>query len=130
MEISLIDRSLYLKGLMLLIRKDGEIQDEEKNMMLCAGEMLGFDKGFCEDTIEEILHNKHIVDEPPLFSSTGIARSFVRDGLRIALTDGRAHESELQWLKAVADVNGIQDDVLRGLVATMSSSKGSEKREV
>ena len=69
MRISLIDRSLYLKGLMLLIRKEGEIRDEEKKMMLGVEETLGFDKRFCEDTIKEILHNKYVVDEPPCFQS-------------------------------------------------------------
>ncbi len=109
MRISLIDRSLYLKGLMLLIRKEGEICDEERKMMLGIGDVLGFDGKFCEDTIKEILHNKYVVDEPPRFSTPDLARCFVRDGLRLSLANGEIHETELQWLTAVAYVNNVDD---------------------
>ena len=109
MRISLIDRSLYLKGLMLLIRKEGEIRDEEKKMMLGVEETLGFDKRFCEDTIKEILRNKYVVDEPPCFSSPDIARCFVRDGLRLSLASGEMPESELRWLRAVAQANSVDN---------------------
>ncbi len=111
MKISLMDRSLYLKGLMLLIRKDRKIRDEEMQMMLSLGEKLGFDKKFCEETIKEILNNKYIIDEPPLFSNSDIAKPFLKDALQITLSDGEAHENELQWLRSVATVNGIDEAV-------------------
>jgi hypothetical protein len=115
MRISLIDRSLYLKALMLLIRKDLQVHGEERNMMLHIGAILGFDHGFCEETIDAIVDNKHVNDEPPLFSEEGIARCFVKDALRICLADGETHEEELQWVKAVAVINGIQGDICGGL---------------
>jgi len=117
MKISLIDRSLYLKGLMLLIRKDRKIRDEERNMMLCIGKMLGFDNGFCEKAIEDILHNKYVADEPPNFSNADVARYFVLDALRIAIADGEVHEKEVQWVKAVAVANGIEEELFNGVVA-------------
>jgi hypothetical protein len=123
MRISLIDRSFYLKGLMLLIRKDGEIQDEEKDMMLCVGEMLGFERKFCENTIKEILHNKYVIDEPPCFVSPDIARCFVRDGLRLSLASGEMHEAELRWLRAVAQANGV-DNWFHEDSVTVSSPRG------
>jgi hypothetical protein len=112
MRISLMDRSLYLKGLMLLIRKDREIRDEEKDMILRIGAILGFEKKFCECTISEILDNRYVVDEPPQFSRPEVARSFVKDGMRVALADGELHEWELGWLKTVAQANGVADDAL------------------
>ncbi len=57
-RVSLIDRSLYYKGLMLLIRKDREMHDEEKGMMMHIRGMLGFESKFCENAIEEVLDNK------------------------------------------------------------------------
>jgi hypothetical protein len=117
MKISLIDRSLYLKGLMLLIRKDRKIRDEERNMMLCIGKMLGFDNGFCEKAIEDILHNKYVADGPPHFSNADVARYFVLDALRIAIADGEVHEKEVQWVKAVAIANGVEEELFNGVVA-------------
>jgi len=94
-RISLIDRSLYYKGLILLIRKDHEIHDQEKKMMMTIGEMLGFETKFCAGTIEEILDNQHIIDEPPIFSETNIALCFIRDGLRLSASDGQIHKDEM-----------------------------------
>ena len=125
MKISLIDRSLYLKGLMLLIRKDREIRDEERNVMLCIGKMLGFDNGFCEKAIDDILHNKYVVDEPPHFSNADVARHFVLDALRIAIADGEVHEKEVQWVKAVAVANGIEEELFNGVVARALAGAGT-----
>ncbi len=125
MKISLIDRSLYLKGLMLLIRKDREIRDEERNVMLCIGKMLGFDNGFCEKAIDDILHNKYVVDEPPYFSNADVARYFVLDALRIAIADGAVHEKEVQWVKAVAVANGIEEELFNGVVARALAGAGT-----
>ncbi|MBA4418622.1 MAG: hypothetical protein C0392_12055 [Syntrophus sp. (in: bacteria)] len=66
-RVSLIDRSLYYKDLMLLIRKYREIHDEGKGMIMHIGEMLGFESKFCENTIKEVLDNNYIVDSPPHF---------------------------------------------------------------
>jgi len=125
MKISLIDRSLYLKGLMLLIRKDREIRDEERNVMLCIGKMLGFDNGFCEKAIDDILHNKYVVDEPPYFSNVDVASHFLLDALRIAIADGEVHEKEVQWVKAVAVANGIEEELFNGVVARALAGAGT-----
>lgn len=125
MKISLIDRSLYLKGLMLLIRKDREIRDEERNVMLCIGKMLGFDNGFCEKAIDDILHNKYVVDEPPHFSNADVASHFVLDALRITIADGEVHEKEVQWVKAVAVANGIEEELFNGVVARALAGAGT-----
>ena len=108
-RISLLDRSLYYKSLMLLIRKDREIHDAEKNMMMNIGKMLGFDPKFCANTMTEIMDNKSIIDSPPLFSQTGIALSFIRDGLRLSGADGQIHKAEIAWLESVAENNGISN---------------------
>jgi hypothetical protein len=109
MKISLTDRSLYLKGLMLLIRKDREIRDEEKRIVMSIGKILGFDARFCEDTITDVLTNKYIVDEPPRFAKLRIAKCFIKDALRVSLIDKQIHEKELTWLKAVAKENGLSE---------------------
>jgi hypothetical protein len=107
MKISLIDRSFYYKGLMLLIRKDCRIHYKEGNMVMYIGKILGFESEFCENAIEEIMHNKHVIDSPPLFSEPRIALSFLSDGLRLAASDGQLHKTELAWLESVAESNGL-----------------------
>jgi hypothetical protein len=107
MRISLTDRSLYYKSLMLLIRKDREIHDEERGMMMHIGKVLGFDSEFCANAIDEIMDNKYIIDSPPLFSEPDIALCFLRDGLRLSASDGQTHKAELDWLKSVAEINSL-----------------------
>lgn len=107
MKISLLDRSLYYKSLMLLIRKDRAIHDEEKSMMMAIGKMLGFAPGFCAKTIEDIMDNNYIIDSPPHFSKTDIALCFIRDGLRLSASDGQIHKAEIAWLESVAEKNGL-----------------------
>ena len=73
MKISVPDASNYLKGLLLLIRKDRKISEEEHELMARVGKNLGFEKNFVENAIHEILDNKYITVIPPEFSSREIA---------------------------------------------------------
>lgn len=117
MKISLLDRSLYLKGLMLLLRKDGQIRDRERKIVLRIGDILGFDDGFCRQAIAEILENKYIIDVPPRFSTPDVARCFIQDAVRICRLEKDIHESETDWLKLVARENNLDmawDSLMRG----------------
>src|SRR4030066_903588 len=107
MKISIIDRSLYFRGLMLLIRKDREIRYEEKQLMMRIGAILGFEKKFCKNAIDEIIHNKNIDDSPPLFSNSKIAEYFIHDAIIISLADKEIHEAEIAWLNDIARANDI-----------------------
>ncbi|MBI5476682.1 MAG: TerB family tellurite resistance protein [Ignavibacteriales bacterium] len=107
MEITVIDRSNYFKGLLLLIRKDSQITESEIQLMKRIGKTLGFDPEFCENAIDEILENKYIVDMPPEFSSKELAIKFIKDGLAIAFSDNAVHPSEAEWLKAAAEKNDL-----------------------
>lgn len=109
MLITLLDRSMYLKGLLLLIRKDRDIHEKERHILMRIAEVLGFEKRFCENAIAEILGNKCIVDEPPRFANSDIAKCFIKDGLRLALVDGKFHPKEVAWLRSVAQQHGIED---------------------
>lgn len=117
MKASLLDRSLYFKGLLILIRQDRSIREPEKKLMLRIGAIMGFEKKFCKNNINEIMNNKNIDDSPPVFSRSEIARFFIHDGLIISAVDKDIHENELAWLKKVAAVNGIEqsfvDDYLK-----------------
>ena len=86
MDITILDRSFYFKGLLLLIRKDHKITDSEIELMKYIGKILGFEPSFCDNAIQNILENKYILDETPIFSTKEIATLFIKDGLYLAIT--------------------------------------------
>jgi hypothetical protein len=107
MKITRVDASNYYRGLLLLIRKDGKVTDTEKELTRRIGKSLGFEKEFCDNAIQEILENKFIVDSPPEFSSTELAKKFIKDGLTLASSDDEILAPEEEWLKSTAKKNGL-----------------------
>ena len=108
MEIPIIDKSNYLKGLLITARKDNQLAESEKKIIKDISVRLGFASDFYEDVIKSLLNNKYITDEPIKFSDKKIAESFVDDGLRLAFSDNKVSDNELNWLKATAEANGIE----------------------
>lgn len=110
LEFPLLDKSNYLKGLLIVARKDNQLAESEKKMLKSIAGKLGFASDFYEETIKNLLYNKHIGDEPIKFSNKKIAESFVSDGLKLAMSDDKVSENELSWLKNTALVNGISEE--------------------
>jgi hypothetical protein len=108
MEITLKDRALYFKGLLLLICRDRVIRDSEKDLLMAVGRCFDYESEFCETTIRDALINPYLLDDLPTFSNPRIAESFIRDGLRFSRADGAFDESEMAWLKSVAERNGLE----------------------
>jgi hypothetical protein len=109
MQIPQLDRSNYLKGLLITARKDEQLTDSEKNMIRKLSERLGFSLDFFEETINNLLENKYIKDDPIVFSEQNIAKSFIEDGLRLSLIDEMVSTDELNWLKQTANANNIEE---------------------
>ena len=107
MKITLLDRSNYFRGLLLLISRDRKVTGPEIVLMERIGKTLGFEREFCKAAIRDILHNKHIAESPPRFSTKSLAKKFVRDGLTLAAADLETHASEEQWLRSVSAMNGL-----------------------
>jgi len=112
MNMTIQDRSLYFKGLLLLTRKDNIIADEEKALLLRLGELLQFNREFCENTIRDILKNSHMNEEPPLFSNREFAEMFLLDGIKMAFADNNLHKKEFRWMQEIAEKNSISADWL------------------
>lgn len=110
MDISVLDGSSYLKGLLLLIRKDHKISKDEHALMTRIGKTLGFEKTFVENAIQEILNNRYITSTPPVFSSRELAEKFITDGFIIAASDREIHPHEESWLLSVAGKNNIDQE--------------------
>lgn len=102
--------SNYFRGLLLLIRKDAKVTNEEIELLMRVGKSLGFAKSFCETAVTDILENRYILDKPPVFSQQKIAQRFIHDGLIIGYCDHKIHANEERWLQSVAAENKINND--------------------
>jgi hypothetical protein len=111
-----LDRSNYFKGLLLLARKDNEVDSKEKEALMAIGKKLGFDKKFCANAIREILVNEYIIDQPPKFSRKEVAEKFIKDGIKIALVDNNLHTFELEWLQKIAKLNELGENIINELL--------------
>ncbi len=110
MQMTIQEGSNYFRGLLLLIRKDHKVTDEEIALLMRVGKSLGFAKSFCETAVTDILENRYILDKPPIFSQQEIAKKFISDGLIIAQYDKEIHVDEERWLRSVAAENKITND--------------------
>jgi hypothetical protein len=109
---TLLDKSEYLKGLLILARRNNSLDEKEKLVIRNVANRLGFSKDFYEDTLKYLLSNKYITEEPIKFSNPTIARLFVKDGLELAYSDNELCERELNWLKSIVIENKLEVDWL------------------
>ncbi len=110
MEITQLDKSNYLKGLLIVAKKDNQLTDQEKKILTSIAIKLGFAKDFYEDTIRSLLANKYIIENPIKFSNKKIAESFVSDGLKLAYADNIVSDKEISWLRSTALENELNED--------------------
>ncbi|MHB8336965.1 MAG: hypothetical protein ACYC6P_08345 [Ignavibacteriaceae bacterium] len=109
MELTLQDKSNYLKGLLIVAKKDNQLTEPEKQIIRDVALKLGFAKEFYEDTLKSLLVNKYIADDPIKFSTAKVAQSFVSDGLKLTFSDFSNYDKELKWLRSTAGVNNIDE---------------------
>jgi predicted regulator of amino acid metabolism with ACT domain len=110
LEIPQIDRSNYLKGMLITARKDNQLNETEISIIKKFAKRLGFSSDFYEETISHLLENKYITEEPIKFSSQDIAKSFIEDGFKLALSDDKIGNDEINWLKVTAKANGVGEE--------------------
>jgi len=110
MNINLLDKSNYLKGLFITARKDKQLTDTEKSILKKLSQKLGFANDFYEETISGLLANKYIPDDPIKFADKNIAESFVGDALKLIYADGCISDAEIDWIKETAAINDLNSD--------------------
>lgn len=71
---SILDKSNYLRGLLILIKKDKNVWDHEMELFFEEGNSLGFEKDFCKDSLNNLLININIDPKPPVFFDKKIAK--------------------------------------------------------
>ena len=107
MEISNLDKSNYLKGLLIVAKKDNQLAEQEKKIIRHCADKLGFARDFYENTLKDLLENKYISEEPIIFSDKKIAESFITEGLNLAHSDNSIDGAEIDWLRSVAIKNNL-----------------------
>lgn len=130
MNIPIIDRSNYLKGLFITAKLDKELTDKEKDILKKISDKLGFASDFFQETIRSLLSNKYIIEEPIIFSNQEIAHSFIKDAVKLASVNSLVTDAEIEWLKRTADINKIDnsfvDKELKSCKETPGSLVGSD----
>jgi hypothetical protein len=124
MNIPLLDRSNYLKGLFVTAKLDKELCAEEKEILKKISVSLGFASDFYSESIRGLLSNKYINAEPILFSDREIARSFLKDALTLACCNNKITKEEINWLKKTAQHNNIQDEFVEKELESYHKSPG------
>jgi hypothetical protein len=125
MQISVIDKSKYLKGLLITARKDKKLADSEKKIITGIAERLGFAKDFYEEVLHNLLANKYIDEKPLKFSNVKIAESFVVDGLKLAYSDNEVETAEIDWLRKTAAENGISEKWFNEKLGSFNFNNGN-----
>ncbi|MDO8549490.1 MAG: hypothetical protein Q7S39_04965 [Ignavibacteria bacterium] len=125
MQIQVIDKSNYLKGLLITARKDKKLADSEKKIIKGISEKLGFASDFYEEVVHGLLANKYIDEEPIKFSNVKIAESFLIDGLRLAYSDNPVVSGEIDWLRKTAIKNGLSEKWFEEKLQTLKTNAGN-----
>ncbi len=112
MQLNLIDKSNYLRAMLLLSGKDKKISSSERNFINVLGEKLGFEKSFTRQAVSSLFDNEYIKHEPPVFSNSQIAKSFILDGIKLIVTDPKLNQQEIDWLVKVAKANGLDESII------------------
>jgi hypothetical protein len=112
MNIPIIDRSNYLKGLFITAKLDKELSQKEKDILKKISDKLGFASDFYNETVKSLLTNKYIKEEPITFSDKEIAKSFLQDAIQLACANNFVTEAEIKWLKNTAEVNQINNELI------------------
>lgn len=105
----IIDKSNYLRGLLVLIAHDNVVQDHEINTFMKEGSEMGYEKDYLRSSINTLLKNKHIKNDPPRFHNPGFAVKLIESGIEIINKDRLPHPMKVNFLHQVAACNGIQD---------------------
>lgn len=107
MEILAQDKSSYLKGLLIIAKKDNALAESEESIIRQLAKRLGFSESFYEETLQNLLSNDYLSENPLKFSDEKLSHSFIKDGLMLAYSDNILDEREIDWLRQTADVNNI-----------------------
>ena len=107
MTLNQSDKINYLRGLILLVCKDKNIDKASTEIIHNLADVFGFNHYFVDSTINEIINHNYILEEPPEFSKEEIAEIFIRDATQLAFIDSKSHIYEWKWVSRFASKNKL-----------------------
>ena len=110
MEMTILDRSNYFRGILLLVKNNNRVNKDEVNMIMSIGKRLGFAYDFCKEALQDLLDNEHIADAPPKFSSKGVTEGFIKESIELAVIDNDINLNELEWIDSVIRENEMEEE--------------------
>ena len=110
--LTILDKSNYLKGLLILARRNNKLVENEKKIIRDAAKRLGFSRDFYEETLQNLMNNDYILENPIKFSNQDIAKLFISEGLELAYSDNELCQKELNWIKDIVKANNIPESWL------------------
>jgi hypothetical protein len=124
--LSALDKSNYLRGLLVICRLDQDVSDYEKRAIVRLSKILGFDPHFCSEAVEELIENPYISENAPVFTKQEIGKAFIADALKLAFSDNDFHINELRWIRNVAKINGVRKEYWLDLASNLRLNKKVE----
>jgi len=109
MHLNVINKSNYIKGLLVLIKKKNTIEEPIKKSVKHITKILDFNQEFIDESMKGLMTNDFIVDDPPKFSDYQLAESFLKDSIHIAFSDGTLNFNQIEWLINTAKKNNLSD---------------------
>lgn len=122
MNIPLLDRSHYLKGLLITAKLDKNLTDKGKEIIKGISDKLGFATDFYNEIIRGLLSNNFIKEDPIKFSDQKIASSFLSDAIKLAYSDGKITQKEKSWLEETAKINSINESFVESKIKSFKES--------
>lgn len=123
------DRSEYLRGFCVLIRKNRRVNVCADVMFLVIGNFLGFEKEFCDHSLGRLLENQYISEKPAVFTSKSSAEFFLSDVQRLITLTVFDINLVDEWLQQTAKINNVEI-FTNNLFLKIRSSNRKEKTMV
>jgi hypothetical protein len=107
MRINPLDTSNYFRGLLVLVSREKQINQRERTLLKKIGRFLGFNQDFMDSAIDDLIKNKYVKTEAPLFSNCEVAELFLKDGIKLAFANDTLTIKQIEWLITIAIRNRI-----------------------
>ena len=109
MVLNALDKSNYLKGMLVLMKKRYTIEETIHRTVKYMTELLDFNQAIIDESIKALMTNNSIADDPPTFSDFQIAESFLKDGIHVVFLDGTLNFKQIDWLINTAKINNFSE---------------------
>lgn len=107
---TVLDKSNYLKGLLIVAKMNNKIEEGEKDIISSASNRFGFSSDFTNETIQNILANDFVPNTPIQFSKPEVAQEFIGECLKLVISKEDPAPRELLWLSEVAKINQLDNE--------------------